>query len=231
MVAYRRRALQSNNLLTDSYIQDGLIMHLDGLNKSGDNSLDQDGSITSEYTWIDLTGNGHNLKLNSSNYMRTNRVEFNKGSLMTSPIDYTQAKHLEIVLYWWANNVTTNQCMLPWGGNNYTWVCKNQVFALRQSSGVNKGIAIEGTTKYSLSLEASSSLNTAYVNGEPATLATPPTSTWSAANPSLMFAYTSQGSYPFKGSLYAIRVYDHVLSEKEILHNWELDKERFKLWD
>ena len=51
--------------------------------------------------------------------------------------------------------------------------------------------------------------------------------TWNARTPNPAIYIGKASSYYFQGRIYSIRVYNKALTEEEMLHNYNYDKEKF----
>ena len=107
----------------DWYITDGLLMHLDGINNTGN------GHSNSDKTWVDLTGNGHDVTLTGSPVFGSNYIKPVRRGTSDTGLSRTAYKHVELVfkattrsssavLHAQGNNVGT--IWLGTGGGFYT---------------------------------------------------------------------------------------------------------------
>ena len=215
----------------DWYITDGLICHLDGIDNIARGVHDSNAA-----TWIDLTGNGHNVPI--ANYIGTQLSGWESDALAALncynvPFSNDCKDYITIEIGFLVNgyqavfNAGDGEggarkivAILPSNGTiqfynranaNAPYISNNgKVFA----AGVHYP-AVESPLVYS--------------NGE--YKAYTASDSW---NTSQAAAVTCLGrgrntAYNFKGKYYFIRLYNRALTADEIAHNFEIDKVRFNV--
>lgn len=221
----RRRALmgkQGGDWKSD-YVQDGILMWLDGEHNSVDGAHD-----SNLVTWIDQSGNGYDWNLGGtfevgSKYIGVSGSGY--GGLIDGKNMPPSPQFCEIVLsksgsignggyefiyggYGNANSPHTNVFLVRKGADSLTFGNVNA------ANGVVPRLNGK-TTYYNSDL---------YVNNQK-TANTNITDSWGKIG-KWLFQY-ELGGYKFAGRLFALRVYNRTLTESEILRNFAADKKRF----
>lgn len=197
------------------YITDGLFLHLDGILNT------RNGHMEVPEMWEDLSGNEHDF-VNHGAIFNKNHLQFNGAECLISQNDLTQeAKMAEIVIQV-ENSVT--QCIMA----GYS---QSAVGRISYKSGcilfgnVNKSIESELNEKHYLNSEL-------FKDGVKQ-VSKPVQIAWSdSTNEKFIGGRFGSGigaPYGFIGKIYALRLYDRILTEEEILHNFEVDKQRFNI--
>lgn len=199
----------------DGYIQDGLIFHLDGINRG----------TTDPTKWIDLVGGvefsgadgwGDNYRICSSTtaMTTTNMSEPNIRNCTVEFVFYTDSnagnQHL------WESRVkngqnTPNPCIGKYSAN----------YLLTNALNYKRTIPVTTmplSTNHCISYDVSKAI----VDGVVVSMGT------------VDFYYGNNDGVTttiarLSGKLYAIRFYNRLLTEDEILHNQRIDNERFEL--
>lgn len=217
----------------NGYIQDNLVLWLDGYANNGSTRTH------TATTWKDLSGNGNTATLSGPTW-------YDKYLYFDGSNDYaykTSASYgisnnkytLEIIVESEKDDVyqpifnTVNtgtavqQYMTIWKGKyNYFTLDITNGSAVSQLSSSSK---VVNNTKYKL---------TAVLNGTNYKLyngAQLDNSIDVSFTPKMYSSglYIGGNSYYFKGKIYSIRVYNKALSEDEIIHNYNYDKQKFNL--
>lgn len=193
------------------YVTDGLIFHLDGIDK-GDTAnawtdivsgtaITGTDVISTQYGW-EFDGNGHfradNIVIGSEN--QTLEVCFKPYSTGTY-----------CLLAFGSNSATYNLIFYK-SGNTITWAQKSNTFTF----------TLNANTAYSLSMN----LDAGMCNGTPVSKNSG-TDYWSNDN-YLRIGKRSSGN-AFTGEIYSIRVYNRRLTAAEQLNNFNVDNARFNL--
>lgn len=201
----------------DDYVKNGLILWLDGIYNTSS------GHSSSLNTWEDLSGNGYGYVLDSSNtwgdsYLQTNgKGGQRQQAFSRTDIDCIHAgATIELVID--SDNISTGYgCILPL--NNYvgTVYRKNSDLCFSANSLAKKSLTmLSGIHYYNSSLWRD---GVAQSNGNEF-------DSWGSAS-NFFFCYTGPGSYSFLGKVYALRIYNRLLTDDELLQNWNTDKARF----
>lgn len=215
----RRRVAAIEPILTDkSYIQDGLIFQLDGINKGSNVNAWTDlvGGIPFVYNQA-ATIKQNSVSLDGTNYLRPSTERTISTSYLTSTIE-----------------VCANQ------GSNYGGVfisgTNNSICFIRKSNGLTTGLSTNNSRKRLTAsgaipntvYTASVNVNTFYiVNGISKSLST--TNEW--VKSTAKYASIGGNGVGFMGAMeiYAVRVYNRILTTDEVLYNQNIDNERFNL--
>lgn len=218
----RRRALmgkQGGDWKSD-YVQDGIIMWLDGEHNSIDGTHDPNLA-----TWVDQSGNGYDWDLGGNFVIgeKSVNVSGSGGGSLVSGKEKPTSAFAEIVfrktgsasgyefIYgtFTGNNVTTKPNTMYLKGTNICFTARNH------GPKTSLALATLGDVAY-----YNSEL---YRNGEIANN-TEQDDNWTSKG-NWLFRYNSQ--YGFKADVYAFRLYNRVLTESEILRNFAADQKRF----
>lgn len=220
----RRRALmmaQGDDWKSD-YVQDGILMWLDGEHNSIDGSHDP--SLT---VWRDQSGNGYDWKLGGTFDIGAASVGVSGscyGSLIAGKDLPPSPQFYEIVLS--KSGAIDNAGEFIYGGygntQNYPsniWLFhKNNADALNfNNTTPTKGVTpkLDGSITYynsELYINDQKVANAGIYDG------------WSRTG-KWLFQYSDR--YNFSGRLFALRVYNRTLTESEILRNFAADQKRF----
>lgn len=216
----RRRALMGQVQAVDPfslYVTNGLVLWLDGIKNTAS------GHDASATYWEDLSGNGHDYGYNANNIIYDKYLDVNgaggylRNALTQSERSAIIAGTVEIV-YDAANTGTNALMVLPLGNVKNTISRKNGSMLFR-GSGSNLSIGIlTGVHTYCSEM---------YRDGEAASN-TNVSISWNNSAGDRLFMFWD-GSYQFKGHVYALRVYDRILTESEIIQNFKVDKIRFEI--
>lgn len=226
MVSVRRRILESASADLGNYVTDDMVFWLDGINNTfrGHDSA-------SEY-WYDLSGNGHDFAIGSYNTWSDDHLTMYRGIATENalPSDF---KHTEIV-FKNAGNETTTMMIFP-HGNKYVCFFAHSTQALAPNGSAGSyprlSLADSWTDLHAVSFprdyNAGTDLNKIYLDGQLATTTTASSGTWNNVQYKRIGGYSSLTDDPYKGNIYAIRLYNRVLTDAEILQNWYEDQRRF----
>lgn len=213
----RRRAMMGSKKVVDPislYATDGLILWLDGIKNT------QSGHDANAEYWEDLSGNGLDYHYLSANIIHDTYLDVNgvggdkKRGFTNSEKQAIQNGTVEIV-YDFANTGTDARIVLPLGNVPNTTSRKNGCI-LFGTGNTTKSIAItDGIHTYNSSM---------YKDGETAANQGQ-TVSWGSTH-EYLFSWGGS-TYGFKGCVYALRIYGRVLSEAEIIKNFQADRVRF----
>ena len=201
-----------------SYIQDGLIFQLDGINKGSNVNAWTDlvGGIPFVYNEA-ATIKQNSVSLDGTNYLRPSNDRTISTSYLTSTIE-----------------VCANQ------GSNYGGVfisgANNSICFIRKSNGLTTGVSTNNSRKRLTAsgaipntvYTASVNVNTFYiVNGISKSLST--AGEWVKSQTRYVSIGGNENGYMGAMEIYAVRVYNRILTIDEVLYNQKIDNERFNL--
>lgn len=201
-----------------TYVQDGLVMWLDGEKNSTGGT-----HATSLSTWVDQSGNGWDWTNDGNATINSKSVGFNGSSTTFSRNSIPQnVQMIEVVL-----NNTSNGCVMTGFGRNYIGNVNirssDSLIAFHTATGSGENT----NTGFIFGTGLHSANSGGYLDGEPATLIST-SADWQGTNPKLgVYRYSNSNSYYFSGEIYCIRLYNRILTEEEILFNFATDQERF----
>lgn len=229
----RRRSLMQYDAYQNDYIRDGLVLFLDGLNQGNTSGR-----------WIDVIGN-RSFTLSNCTKL-TNGVQFNGtssyGTISSNNlgIPYNQGT-AEFAAYYNAQPESSDGAIIYQG--KYTGVDRLLIAGIRADTNsktifYNHRITEAGgpshrrwwgyatnVGNHTVSLSDVRSID----NGVSLTTRIFGNVTVStSAGFTIGYRYSSSRMY-FKGTIYAIRLYNRVLSKEEMLHNQRIDNQRFGL--
>lgn len=204
----------SEILTADSYIQEGLIFQLDGIEKGAD-----DGS------WVDLIG-GKVFTGSATNLSKGFAVDTNKylsnGTHLPANENYT----VEAIFMQTSGYANGRVIFCSSVGSTANYIClvrngKNLLFLERKNT-------YTVTSANNVPIYISANLTRALYNGN---VLSPNSSTDYRSGNSTTCVGRPQAAarYQFLGNIYAIRVYDRRLTEEEQRFNYNIDKKRYKL--
>ena len=202
----------------DGYIQDGLIFHLDGINKG----------TTDPTKWVDLVGGvlfTNNGAINEATYWQFNNTTSTYLGLrnddellfpyLTHTIEVCFEKEKENGLIFITK--TADNIAFGMEGNNIVWLngsLKNIW------DGVNARLGI-----HTISVSQNIALQDLIHNLTKGTKM----DAWSLPSFNGIGYRSNNANFQFKGKIYAIRIYNRLLTEDEMRHNQLVDNERFQL--
>lgn len=197
--------------IIEGYVQDSIIMWLDGIEK-GD----------TEGVWSDLVGTNHFT--NNGATELTNGYEFTGTSYMTGTSANTyswEGRTFEIVLEFAGNSSTELVYMSNYG---ISFGRTSSQIIVASAPGVGAYADIYAGLKAGKMLFASQENLGAVING---VLKSSNGDNYFDGG-GIFLGKRSSGSY-FKGKIHAIRIHNRQLTQEEILQNQRLDNERFEL--
>lgn len=236
----REAADKINSSNTYEYISDGLIGYYDGYQgaeKKGD-----------KYIWKDLSGSGNHGEMVGFDYSSTPQ----QGALTFTGKEYVKLPQmnyeqitLEVVMSPGTSGTMQIVGNLESGG--YALVYYNAPQALLFQVNVNGTYLIDGsknlygnfTNSINRMVYASGSYDNAkatfYQNGTKYEIAAAGTITKPQSNTIMTIGANSSGANAsqeyFIGKIYAVRIYNRALSEDEVLHNYQVDKRRYQMFE
>ena len=204
------------------YVQDGILMWLDGEHNSVDGTHDANLTV-----WGDQSGNGYNWNLGGSFDVEAVSIAVSGSGYggLVSGKSLPQALFAEIVMSKFGT-IGNGGYEFIYGGYGNIQTCPSNIWLIHKNNAdalnFNSEVPITGVTP---KLDGSITYyNSAlYINDQ------------KAANTGFYDSWASTGAwlfqyrtgYRFAGKLYALRLYNRVLTEAEILRNFAADKKRF----
>lgn len=207
-----------------SYVSDGLIFHLDGIDKgTGAEWTDLIGGIQFNRSKTDIysTQDGYYFDGDRTSYLSSEEGVWTTGSDdFTVEVCYYNLKNsLTNYIFHCGANSTNNKFPLFYhDGSTITWY---------QGGYVYNASSMTSNTKYTISLNN----DRAIANGSLLQKSNN-TDYWDANNTRIRIGAASSGNAfnnPFNGYIYSIRVYNRRLTEAEQLQNQRVDNQRFNL--
>lgn len=202
-------------LPANSYIQDGLTFHLDGIEKGAD-----DGK------WVDLIG-GKKLTGGATSMNKCfsfSSTYLSNSTYLPANADYT----VEVIYVQTSTNSQGSVIFCSSDASNTNYICvvrkgSNMLF-LNKKNTYTLSNAANNTPIY-----ISANMTRALYNGN---VLSPNSSTdyWSGNKTTSIGRSLSSGvRYQFNGRVYSIRVYNRRLTEEEQRFNYAIDKKRFQI--
>ncbi len=230
-IGENRFVLKNNSSQTLGYVKDGLLLHYDGIKNTGT------GHDSTATTWKDLSGNGNDGILNGATWEENSLnfdgindfVNVNKSDTI-SPQNQT----IEVVLKCNGPSKETSAdkrqiFFVKWIGytmelntdNTISYGRSDKTTYLRSVNKLNHG------TIANITATNGNNISTLYFNNiqENQTQTVP--AMYSGMN-NISIGNYSNGRH-FNGNIYAIRMYNRVLTEAELAKNYEIDKKRFNI--
>ena len=225
----------SSSVTEKTYIKNGLILHLDGINNTGS------GHSNTSTIWKDLSGN------NNNNGTVTGATWGNTGLTFDGIDDWVSIKELNypevsLEVVFKDNSIPDNShhymfCNMEQGGyglgNNGSnglvgQVCVNNEY---QYLSIDN---FDSTIKNTLTITSNGKESKLYLNGNLAKSIIVENGIISYPNNNTIMALGTnpEGSTniqleSYKGNIFSARMYNRVLTEQEIKNNYEIDKSRF----
>ena len=224
----------SSSVTEKTYVKNGLILHLDGINNTGS------GHSNTSTIWKDLSGNNNNGTVTGATWGNTGLTFDGIDDWVSiKELNYTEVS-LEVVFK--DNSIPDNShhymfCNMEQGGyglgNNGSnglvgQVCVNNEY---QYLSIDN---FDSTIKNTLTITSNGKESKLYLNGnlvksiivENGIISYPNNSTIMAlgTNPE---GSTNIQLESYKGNIFSARMYNRVLTEQEVKNNYEIDKSRF----
>ena len=199
------------------YIQNGLVFHLDGIEKGVTNNA-----------WTDRIGGIVFTSSNAEELVNSWRTGSGKKLINSSSFVFdSRTNTIEVVMERESPNSTQSDifssldtsCIILSVDSGYIYISHRNEPGFRLSSNTP---GLTSIAPYCVSARQ----NLAVVNGVSKTT-TGNASIGSSTYNSI--GSRGNGNYPFSGKIYAVRIYDRFLSESEMLHNQTVDNIRFNL--
>ena len=232
---------QRINAYTDTYngyIQDGLVLWFDGYANSGTTNRDYSKNI-----WKDLSGNNNNVSVSGAtwynNYLSfdgTNDYAYKtSGAIYNISKEHTievlvKPKQIKSSYQSIFNTINTGTAILQYGG---LWISTQgdlrYEIADGSSNNISQSITLTSSDLNKMYLMTSVRNDKNYKFYNRANLLDDRTVTWNARTPNSGIFIGGGSPYFFQGEIYSIRIYNKALTEGELLHNYNYDKEKFNL--
>ena len=205
-----------------TYVQDGLVMWLDGEKNGADGAHE-----TTLTTWVDQTGNGWDWTNSGATVGEKSVIFADNAHLNRNKNDLPQNVAMIEIAY----KKTTGGCVLTGFGRTYLGNINMPsssdliVFHTASGSGSDKNTAFDASAN-----TAHTANSAGYLDGVQIESFVSSAADWQYTYPCIGLYRGSGGTgtqYPFSGEIYCIRLYSRVLTEQEILHNASIDAQRF----
>ena len=211
------------------YVQDGLVLLLDGIRNT------RSGHSTSTNVWEDLSGNNYDYTLNDIK-INDNNIYF-KG---TSDSYALRKENLSEIFGNTLYDDRTIEIVVKDTSDSHIWICGNS--SSRKAIGIyvgtlNVSISPDNVSTFTLKSSALKVNNYSilhkkegeicvYQNDEQL-VKTNNLNCWNHSGEVSYIGNSSTNGTPLNGEIYSIRVYNRILTEKEINHNYQIDKKKF----
>lgn len=211
MMINRRRAYGGKK--EDTYIQDGLVFWLDGINKGNDPTA-----------WTDLVG-GIKFVWNNSVVVQNDHIDTTSitQSLVgdKSALFPTNSSTIEVVVS--MPNNTNGIVFMGVANGNICFGMWDNTLGLTTAPIVFHAqfYIFENNKIYSFSCSKS------LVSQNKTNLSIVNSSYWSNADSNLYVGGRANNQLLFKGNIYCIRIYNRQLTEADVAYNYDIDRKRF----
>lgn len=208
------------------YVTADMELWLDGINNTGD------GHSASADSWHDLSGNGHDFSIGSYNSWGTDHLTMVRG-ISTSVGIPTTIKYTELV-FKNSGNETTTMVIFP-HGNQYVCFFAHSTLCFAPNGSIGSyprvDLSDSWTDLHAISFprdyKAGTEFGDIYLDGQLVTTTTASAGTWNTTQYKRIGGYSSLTDNAYKGKMYAIRLYNRVLTAAEVQRNWQEDQRRF----
>lgn len=198
------------------YITDGLIFHLDGIDK-GPNSgtwTDLIGGI--EFTNTNVVATQYGWQFDGTAYFQSTTYIFPASDSYTLEICFKPASNAAASygLLFSGTSATQNNILFYKSNNIITWLQRNRTFTYTIDNGSFHSISVNLDTVLCDNSVVSLNSGTDY---------------WTSGNSNYTWiGVRGVNSNVFKGEIYSIRIYNRRLTQAEQINNYKADKGRFK---
>ena len=220
MSSFRRRLIMA---ASGSYIQNGLIFQLDGINKGNNPN-----------GWVEVI-NGLIFPYNEHMILEDDGVVFEDGSqcYINSDFQFPLNGQIEVVCDYNYTTVSGQYSFVICTGNS-----QNLMFANTQTLAVgvsepsphHKTIPLDNLIRYK-PYTFSYNINSQFINSEETI--SPQNNFFTQNNANIISLgfrkKTSYGASYYNGKIYSIRIYNRQLTSEEVAFNYNVDKIRFRL--
>ena len=206
----------------NNYIKNGLVLHLDGMQNT------RKGHSVSTTVWEDLSGNGNDLTLENISWTGDSAV-FNQSLAYTD----NTVENITVEMVVKENTSKSGPIFIGKFGNNNHIMAYFDNNRMQFSHQVPFYQLSNNYTRNSISAIYKSTtdvIDKCYFNSKQGVI-TSNNDSWTQSAPHYIQIgkYASTNSWRFAGEICAIRIYNRALTEEEIKHNYNIDKERFNL--
>ena len=211
------------------YVQDGLVLLLDGIRNT------RSGHSTSTNVWEDLSGNNYDYTLNN--------IKINDNNIYFKGTANSYALRKENLSEIFGNTLyddRTIEIVVKDTSDSHIWICGNS--SSRKAIGIyvgalNVSISPDNVSTFTLKSSVLKVNNYSilhkkegeicvYQNDEQL-VKTNNLNCWNHSGEVSYIGNSSTNGAPLNGEIYSIRVYNRILTEKEINHNYQIDKKKF----
>ena len=211
------------------YVQDGLVLLLDGIRNT------RSGHSTSTNVWEDLSGTNYDYTLNN--------IKINDNNIYFKGTANSYALRKENLSEIFGNTLyddRTIEIVVKDTSDSHIWICGNS--SSRKAIGIyggtlNVSISPDNVSTFTLKSSALKVNNYSilhkkegeicvYQNDEQL-VKTNNLNCWNHSGEVSYIGNSSTNGAPLNGEIYSIRVYNRILTEKEINHNYQIDKKKF----
>ena len=211
------------------YVQDGLVLLLDGIRNT------RSGHSTSTNVWEDLSGNNYDYTLNN--------IKINDNNIYFKGTANSYALRKENLSEIFGNTLyddRTIEIVVKDTSDSHIWICGNS------SSGkaigiyvgaLNVSISPDNVSTFTLKSSALKVNNYSILHKKEGEICvyqndeqifkTNNLNCWNHSGEVSYIGNSSTNGAPLNGEIYSIRVYNRILTEKEINHNYQIDKKKF----
>ena len=219
-----------------NYVKEGLVLHLDGINNTGN------GHSNTTTMWKDLSGNDgklNNFDNTDNSGWFENGISFDgiNDVIEVAESDTISPKEqtIEIILQKDGDSNTTDGRQIffvKWKG--YTMeINKNNTISYGRNSGyltyLTSNKTINLSEKYSIVAKHENNISRLYINNIFEKEQNVQPIAYSMMKTITIGNYAGNGGQYLNGKIYSIRMYNRALTDSEMEHNYEIDKERFNL--
>lgn len=218
----RRRAMMASgphSPTIDDYVKSGIVFWLDGIENT------KNGHDATSALWYDLSASQRNVSYNVDSTIGADFCIPNGKMSVTKDSSISSSYTIEVVCDYIDNGAA--QLIMPWKANAYgtVWMSYSNNGAIYFSAGSSngaKGVSVEqGIHTY-----AARGKSSIYIDGVAGTIVSSSTTLGSAYN--YMFYYNTSYPRPCVSKIYAIRIYNRLLTDAEVAQNSAIDAARFR---
>lgn len=231
------RRVNAYSDIINGYISDGLVLWYDGINNNGNSNHTSNYSVT---TWKNLANSSYNGTLKNSPTWYDNYLSFNGTNNWVSIAQMNYSTTTQEVVTQKTSSTGSNEYIVGNQqnmGNGIIYSKNGYVISDYYINGSFRNIdapyTLNKINSNSVSYDGSS-LNT-YSSGTIANslsisgaISAPTGNTLMALGVNPYGSTYDAGTF-FKGNIYSVRIYNRALTEEEILHNYNYDKQRFNI--
>lgn len=217
---------QVHRIQEDKYVSDGLILHYDAINNTGN------GHSNNATVWKDLSGNGNDGTISGSqtpiwgrDYLKTNKIEtiLTPWTFSTSHTISVIFEPLEFYSYntIWDNSLTSD--------DNECWIYRDGKIGARSKTNPYIAYAViqfelGKRVQISITVDEENNKCSIYLNGEKIN-----TIDGGINLNDGQLAFNGSTNTKGKNNYYNMKVYNRALTDEEVANNYAIDKARFGL--